>query len=145
MDELLSFYNKKSASDLIKHLDSFLDNGYLEENSFEYPNDEAFYCLLSLSSKDQKSFNIYNKKILDDKKFSSDYLKSTCLESLYFHDQREFFDYVNNNLRGMGAPTLSKFLDILIFISTEESVREFFVNNQYSINKKVQMLKKISR
>ena len=130
MGKLLNFYNKKDVSDLTKYLNNFLEKGYLEENSFEDPNDEVFYCLLSLSSKDEVLFDLYNRKILNDRKFSSDYLKSTCLESLYFHNQKDFFDYVHNNLRDMGAPTLSKFLDILMFILNEDFVRKFIINNK---------------
>ena len=143
MDELLDFYEKKSVAELKKYLDLFLEKGYVNDNSFEDPNDDAFYCLMSLSGKDKETLSVYDRKILNDNKYASDYLKSTCVESVYFNDKNYFFDYVFKNIPTMSAPVISKSMDSIIFGLSHSEVKVFFIKNLDKFNKRISELKDV--
>ncbi|AXG45833.1 hypothetical protein [Photorhabdus laumondii] len=98
--------------ELISGLDSYLENGYVNADSYEDPSDDAIDYLGELLLKDSECCLDFCKKILDSDLFNNNSVKSTALDFLILSESNWFeaFSYLLNKAEKLSTPELEKAL-----------------------------------
>lgn len=97
---------EKSIAVLREQLDSYIQNGYLDINSFDNPDDEAAEALTELSCTDKALCEQYCRLILESSEIGDTYLDSRCLAHLFDLNKKYSLEYVQKNVLNMSAPVL---------------------------------------
>ncbi|MCC8380461.1 hypothetical protein [Xenorhabdus sp. PB30.3] len=115
----------KNVAVLIEKLDSYIQNGYLDINSFDNPDDEAAEVLIKLSRIDKKLCEQYCKLILESPEVGDTYLDSSCLSHLFNLNRKYSINYVQENVLNMSAPVLQAAMEGLDMYSKTPFRRHF--------------------
>lgn len=96
---------------LIAELTSYIENGYLDINSFDNPPDEAATALTELHFIDGATCESFCKKIILSNDVGDAYLDSLCLGHLFSLNKEYALDYVMAHVENMSAPVLGSAMD----------------------------------
>lgn len=116
--------NTKTGTQLVVELDSYINNGYLDINSFDNPDDEAAVALSELYFVNKGLCEKYCKIILSSSDVGDCFLDARCLSHLFDLNKEYSLDYVRKNIKNMPYPILEAAMDGLCQYSNT-----FFRNN----------------
>ncbi|MEX6158390.1 hypothetical protein [Providencia manganoxydans] len=101
----------RTREQLISELNCYIDNGYLDINSFDNPLDEAAIALNELYFIDSDACENFCKKIMLSRDIGDSYLDSLCLLHLFDLNKEFSLRYVEENIDNMPAPILGAAMD----------------------------------
>ncbi|MBS9437947.1 hypothetical protein EAE91_12485 [Photorhabdus noenieputensis] len=98
--------------ELIAGLNSYLEHGYVNANSYEDPSDDAIDYLGELLLKDSECCLNFCIEILNVNLLHSEPVKSTALDFLMLSESnwQDAFDYLLNKTEALSIPELEKAL-----------------------------------
>lgn len=95
----------------IEGLDNYLNNGYVEADSFNDSEDDALECLSDLFVKDQRFCLVFCKKILNSNNIDGVFIKGSALNFLLLSEQWPYaFEYLTDNAGNITIAELEKAL-----------------------------------
>ncbi|MBG5925828.1 hypothetical protein [Providencia rettgeri] len=101
----------RTREQLISELNCYIDNGYLDINSFDNPPDEAAIALNELYIIDSDECENFCKRIMLSRDIGDSYLDSLCLLHLFDLNKEFALRYVEENIDNMPAPILGAAMD----------------------------------
>lgn len=110
---------------LIAELTSYIDNGYLDINSFDNPPDEAATALTELHFIDSAECELFCKKIILSNDVGDAYLDCLCLGHLLNLNKDYALDYILTHVDDMPAPVLGSAMSGLSQYSETPFINEF--------------------
>jgi hypothetical protein len=102
----------KKLEELIAGLNSYIENGYVEVDSYNDPDDDALEYIIELSHQaEDKAFKIY-KSVLEAKGECYSFMKAICMNRLLLSEKEGpyAFDYLLNKTDNVSIPALEKAL-----------------------------------
>ncbi|MEI2264967.1 hypothetical protein [Erwinia sp. CGal63] len=115
----------RTKEQLIEELTSYIDNGYLDINSFDNPLDEAATALTELHFIDGAACEFLCKRIILSSAVGDAYLDSLCLGHLFDLNKDYALNYVLTHVENMPAPVLGSAMDGLYQYSEEQFRMKF--------------------
>lgn len=101
----------RTKEQLIAELTSYIENGYLDINSFDNPPEEAATALTELHFIDGAVCETFCRKIILSSDVGDVYLDSLCLGHLFDLNKIYALEYVLAQVENMPAPVLGTAMD----------------------------------
>ncbi len=101
----------KTENQLVEELESYIENGYLDINSFDNPDDEAATALSELYFINKLLCEKFCKIIINNDDVGDYFLNSLCLSHLFDLNKEYSLSYVSKHVAHMLTPELVATMD----------------------------------